>query len=250
MSYAPSQENRGSSTWIIVVAILAALFLGFLICAGVLAGLMIPTVQAARTAARRMQSSNNMKQIELALHNYESAYKKLPPAYTVDQDGNRLHSWRTLILPYLEQSALYQQIDLNRSWDHPDNAVFNNMSIPVYESPIAQLPSGMTPYLAIVDDRAMFTGPDGVKFESVSDGISNTVMTFETNQEHAVHWMEPTDSDIQSFIDAVQASGMRNIRGTNLGLGDGSVRFQSGSTPRESLESMATRNGGEAFVFD
>ena len=43
---------------------------------------------------------NNLKQIALALHNYEEVYKVLPPAYTVDAQGRPLHSWRTLILPY------------------------------------------------------------------------------------------------------------------------------------------------------
>ena len=49
-------------------------------------------------------------------------YKALPPAYTVDADGRPLHSWRTLILPYLEQEPLYQTIDLSKPWNDPANA--------------------------------------------------------------------------------------------------------------------------------
>ncbi len=79
-----------------------------------MAALMIPAVSEGHKAARRMQCSNNLKQIGLAFHNYHSAYGSLPPAYTVDADGNRLHSWRTLILPFIDQSALVQQIDLNK----------------------------------------------------------------------------------------------------------------------------------------
>ncbi len=75
----------------------------FLVCSGILAGLLLPAVQAAREAARRVQCSNNLKQIGLALHNYNAAYKSLPPPYTVDANGQKLHSWRTLILPFIEQ---------------------------------------------------------------------------------------------------------------------------------------------------
>ena len=68
-----------------------------------------------------MQCANNLKQIALALRNYESVYHALPPAYTVDAEGKPLHSWRTLILPYLEQQALYDKIDLSKPWDDPAN---------------------------------------------------------------------------------------------------------------------------------
>lgn len=80
------------------------LILGFVV---ILIGLMLPAVRVSREPARRVQCSNNLKIIALALQNYEATYKSLPPAYTVDATGKRLHSWRTLILPFLEQQALY-----------------------------------------------------------------------------------------------------------------------------------------------
>jgi hypothetical protein len=68
-------------------------------------GSMVPATFAAREAARKSHSMNNMKQIGLAILNYEEANGKLPPAYTVDKNGKPLLSWRVLILPYLEESA-------------------------------------------------------------------------------------------------------------------------------------------------
>ena len=100
-----------------------------LACIGILVGLLLPAVQAAREAARRMQCSNNMKQIALAMHNYEAVYKAFPPAYTTDANGQPLHSWRTLLLPYMEQQALYSQIDLNKPWDDPVNLPFSQVVI-------------------------------------------------------------------------------------------------------------------------
>src|SRR4051794_16138712 len=63
----------------------------------VLLALLLPATRSTRGAARRSQCVNNLKQIALALHSYEQAHKALPPAYTVDAQGRRLHSWRTLI---------------------------------------------------------------------------------------------------------------------------------------------------------
>ena len=87
-----------------------------------LIALLLPAIRSAGPAARRAQCVNNLKQIALALHNYEQAHKALPPAYTVDAKGRPLHSWRTLILPYLEQEPLYQTIDLSKPWNDPANA--------------------------------------------------------------------------------------------------------------------------------
>src|SRR5918997_1599426 len=78
--------------------------------------------RSSRPAGRRIRCLNNLKQIVLALHNYEQAHKALPPAYTVDATGRPLHSWRTLILPYLEQEPLYRAIDLSKPWNDPANA--------------------------------------------------------------------------------------------------------------------------------
>jgi prepilin-type N-terminal cleavage/methylation domain-containing protein len=80
---------------------------------GVLVALLLPAVQAAREAARRAQCSNNLKQLSLALHNYENSHNTLPPAGI---DSNQM-SWVVLLLPYFEQQNLYSQFNFNKgSW--------------------------------------------------------------------------------------------------------------------------------------
>ncbi len=84
---------------------------------GILVGLLLPAVQAAREAARRMQCGNNLKQLGLALHNYESANKKFPIGFMDNLNGNILRSdggwsWMCAVLPYIEQNALYNSLDL------------------------------------------------------------------------------------------------------------------------------------------
>ncbi len=76
---------------------------------GVMVGLLLPAVQAAREAARRMSCGNNLKQMGLAMHNYESTYKKLPHAGQRDAD----FSVQARVLPYIEQSGLYEALDFS-----------------------------------------------------------------------------------------------------------------------------------------
>ena len=102
----PQQIKRyqGWITWLMLLGI------GLL-----LVGLLVPATRSAGPAARRAQCVNNLKQIALALSQYEQTYQALPPAYTVDAKGKPLHSWRTLILPFLEQSELYKKIHLPKA---------------------------------------------------------------------------------------------------------------------------------------
>lgn len=76
---------------------------------GILIALLLPAVQAAREAARRMQCSNNLKQIGIGLHNYHDIHKRLPPPGIADNEI----SWIVLILPLLEQSSLHDQFSFS-----------------------------------------------------------------------------------------------------------------------------------------
>ena len=85
----------------------------------ILIALLLPAVQAAREAARRAQCANNLKQIGLAMHNYNDAYGCFPPAAITDAQGKPLLSWRVAILPYLENQPLYDEVQARRALGQP-----------------------------------------------------------------------------------------------------------------------------------
>jgi prepilin-type N-terminal cleavage/methylation domain-containing protein len=103
-------ESRNAFTLVELLTVIAII--------GVLVGLLLPAVQSAREAARRMHCSNNLKQIGLGLHNYYSAFSMFPFSTTSAAEGpasgscqNGFFSWMTMILPQIEQNTLYDQID-------------------------------------------------------------------------------------------------------------------------------------------
>jgi hypothetical protein len=120
----PMPPAKSSNTVTIVVVILAVVLLVALLLCGVLAALLIPAVGAAREAAQRMQDSNNMKQIGLAMFNYEATYKRLPAPITTNSDGQDVWSWQVPLLPFVEATHVFDQIDFGdmRPWDDPKNA--------------------------------------------------------------------------------------------------------------------------------
>lgn len=105
---------------------------------GVLVALLLPAVQAAREAARRSQCLNNMKQIGVALMNHESTYKALPKGST-RTNGFARNTWATRLLPFLEQSAIFSQIDLSMSIEdvNDNDNIFNfhRQFITAYQCP-------------------------------------------------------------------------------------------------------------------
>jgi len=111
---------------------------------GILVGLLLPAVQAAREAARRMSCSNNLKQIGLAMHNYESAHRRLPPVYVAlragsgsqlpswlgtgghSRDDVNMHTYGEMLLPFMEQNNIYQLIDMRSPIFSPYSGTFGN----------------------------------------------------------------------------------------------------------------------------
>jgi len=150
---------------------------------GVLISLLLPAVQTAREAARRSQCSNNMKQMGLAIHNFESVHKKLPACGEGTDYGGGLaprtafskHSLFTQLLPYIEQNDVYIQLDLTRSYrDTRINTLSGKSNAQVCQRTISTYVCPSNPY-ASYKDPCGFGGLDYFSpcYTDISDGTKS-----------------------------------------------------------------------------
>ncbi len=215
---------------------------------GVLVGLLLPAVQAAREAARRMNASNNIKQIMLAMHNYHSAYRHFPPAAITDADGKPLLSWRVAILPFVEQQALYQQFHLDEPWDSPHNLPLSKILPSVYVDPSAPLQPGYTILHAVAGEDIGLKPSGKLGFRDFTDGTSNSLLIVEASRDAAVPWSKPEDVSIDLNNPLVNM-GNTHPGGFHAGMADGSVRFIASSIDPEIFRALLTRANGEVVNF-
>ncbi len=222
-SQTPTQGSSGP----LIAVIATGCFVGLLLIVGILVALLLPAVQAAREAARRAQCSNNEKQIALALLNYESANGHYPPAFVADANGRPMHSWRALILPYLNVPAQAASYDLEQPWDSATNLAVAKQMPEVFRCPSDPENMGnKTRYMVIVDPRSVFPGSESRKMSEIRDGTSNTVMVVEAAGP-GVTWTEPIDLS----LDELDQLGSPHNQGANISFADGSVRFVATVTP-------------------
>ena len=193
---------------------------------GVLVALLLPAVQAAREAARRMQSSNNLKQIALAMHMYHDANKVFPPRASYAADGTPLLSWRVHILPYIGEEALYKQFRLDEAWDSPHNKQLVEQMPSVYRNPSALPSNSMASYVVPCGKGAIFEGQDGTPMIRIQDGTSNTILALEANENTSVTWTKPDDYNFDPDR-PMQGVGNAHPGGFMVAMADGSVRFVS-----------------------
>ncbi|HID75632.1 MAG TPA: DUF1559 domain-containing protein, partial [Planctomycetaceae bacterium] len=195
-------------------------------------------------AAQRREAVINLKRIGLALHNYHDVYRHFPAAYTTDDDGKPLLSWRVHILPFVEQASLYEQFHLDEPWDSPHNRTLIPLMPSVYRSPGGTREPGKTNYLGVAGPKGVFPGSEPVGVREITDGTSHTIMLVEAGNASAVLWTKPGDfvPDPDNPI-----KGLVGVRpgGFLAGFADGSVRFISQSVDAGVLEALFTKDGGE-----
>lgn len=203
---------------------------------------LLPPVEAAREAARRAQSMNNMKQIALALHNYHDKNGKFPSAIVMGPDGKTPHSWRVEILPYLEAINSYQQYKLDEPWDSEINRKVLTQMPPQFRDPNDDPKSTSASYFAVTGDTTAFSGKDGNKIQAFRDGTSNTIMVVEAKRD--VPWTKPEDV-VYDPAKPLPALGGHHKEGFLAGFADGSVRLISKSVDEKVLRALFTKAGGE-----
>ena len=204
---------------------------------GVVGSLLAVSVQHARTAARKMSSSNNLKQIGLAIHNFEGIYKYLPSGC----DAEAKHGWMSRIHNFMEASTWYSWTDFNVSWEHALNRDHFKTNIPAYHIPDCEYRFtsegyGITNYLA---NPAVLHRNSKVTFSQLHVGLANVWLIGESAGNKTpfgypyswreLHWPLSTDSEgLGAWSD-----------GAHFCKVDCSVIFLSNKTDRAIVEQLA-----------
>lgn len=239
---------------------------------GVLVGLLLPAVQAAREAARRTQCQNRLKQIGLALHEYHNANEAFPTGCVEWRPwGNttkRQLAWSAFLLPQLEQQTLFDQLDLSKPFDDPANQAAETTLVSYlcpsnanYESNQASVPKtfGRSDFGGIYGER--ITGPNNpakgvmlldraIRISEITDGTSQTLIVAEDSRSPDGQWINGRNLFDQAFAINAAPSFENDIRsehpgGANGLDADGSVHFLAESTEELVLAAWCTRSGEE-----
>ena len=245
----PHLQKSGNNTVKILVIVFGVIIVVMMLMCVLLAVLLLPAVTQVRAAAQRTDAANSARMVILAMHNYHDTQNRMPPAYTTAEDGTRLHSWRTLILPFVEQNHVYDQIDLESPWDSGSNQKFNDSYMPAFESVRGETKdAAITHFVAVVDENTLLQPGTSIALASVPDGTSNTAVLIEYPASD-IRWMEPRDITIDEAIDIIQNGQLPG--GVNVAFADGSVMAIRSDTSAEDIRNLFTVNDGNAVnLFD
>ncbi len=225
--------------------------------------LLLPSLSHPRPVWDRINCNSNLRSLTHALHNYHDTYHSFPPAFVADQDGRPMHSWRVLILPFIECQTLYDRYDFEEPWDGPNNVQLLDEMPRSYCCPLQFSPAsaarGQTSYFAIVGERTAWPRDEAMILESIADGSSNTLLICEA-LDRRIPWTQPTDLDMVETMELLtfEESAGRSVHvhqsflyewfaGRHIGLADGSTRFLQVGLLDEDARRLIMRDDGQSL---
>lgn len=234
-------------------------------CAGILVAVLLPSLDHPESA-REVVCRNNLKQIGIALHAYHDTYKRLPPAYIADENGKPMHSWRVLILPFLERKDIYDAYCFDEPWDGPNNRKlaerlaatenpFNSYSCP--EDHLKDWGSQETSYVVVVGPGTAWPGTKSTTLADVKDGTSQVILVVETH-DSGIHWMEPRDFHVTQMaprVNSPKGQGISSRHGHGkvsralVLYADGSIRYLPAGADPKAIESRLQINDGTIIDY-
>ena len=203
--------------------------------------------KSTKMSAAGMQQSNNLKQILLAIHNFESAHQGLPPRMTVSEKGTPLLSWRVFLLPYIEEQALYNEFHLDEPWDSPHNLkLVDRIPFGYQSSQFPDLTRGQTLIQAPMQSGFTWNGNENrmLTFQDITDGTSNTICFVVAPKDKGVVWTKP--DDLKLGLDSLVADLFGDRESIEVGFFDGSVQKLERTIKAGLLKALMTHAGDEA----
>ena len=233
----------------------------------VCSGWMMHSDKYLREDRERIMSSNNLKMIAIAIHNYHDTLDQYPHN-TYTADGKPLLSWRVYLLPYMEYDYLFKQFVLDEPWDGPNNSKLLGKMPPTFARAADRYsPSPFTYYRGFASRGAVFerrpehVGPRffpllgyhwvsgrGLRLQDFTDGADSTILVVEAGDP--VEWTKPDDLDASPGKSFPKMGGLGWRKVFQAAFADGSVRPLKLDTPEETLRALVTHSGGEALPAD
>jgi hypothetical protein len=249
----PPPRKSAAGVVFLVLGIVGAVLL--VVCGGA-ALLLFPAVTKVREAAARMNTTNNLKQLALGAHNYESAYDRIPGPF-VDTNDRGLPpptdpkdrmSWRVDLLPYIEQDNVYRGIDRSQAWDSPVNRPFTGTAIKTFGDPNDPTDNA-TRFRCFFDNGALFsTDPkDRVSIAGIKDGSENTILFIETADR--VPWAQFNEM-AYSPSGPLPQLGHPTRDVFLVAMADGSVKAVKKTVSEATLRAAVTRAGNDTVGAD
>ncbi|MEX2118193.1 MAG: DUF1559 domain-containing protein [Pirellulales bacterium] len=212
----------------------------------------VAVLPALQTAGKGRPSAcrNNLYNLGRALEMYHARYGSFPPAFIADAGGKPMHSWRVLLLPYLERNELYRRYRFDEPWDGPNNRLLAKEVLDIFSCPTDdRARPGDTNYVAVVGPRTMWPAPASAGKDDAADGSHNTLLLVEVASS-GIHWMEPRDLDVSALKHGINPAKGKGISSGHEGgimvvFADWHVRFLSDSLDQDVLEALLTRDGNE-----
>jgi prepilin-type N-terminal cleavage/methylation domain-containing protein len=241
---------------------------------GVLLAIGLPVLDTAREASRRSGCANNLRQIGVALQLHHEHHGRFPVGgleWRITNDTTKRQlSWCVFLLPFLEQQAIYDQLDLQRAFDSPENAPAASQVLSVFICPTSargtQLVEGRGPcdYGGIYGERILSPNdpPKGsmlydraLSAADIRDGLSNTLIVGEDTNWSDGQWINGRNLFDQAFAINAAPAFENDIRSDHPGgaqvlMASGSVRFLSADLALKPLAALCTRAGGEMIHAD
>lgn len=212
-----------------------------------------------RESAERAQCARHLAIIGQAMYAYYQDYGRFPPAYLAGPDGKPAHSWRVLLLPYLEGAKIYSQYRFDEPWNGPHNQgiaskLHRIRGCPIYSCPSDKATWGAceTNYVVVTGRGTMFDGAESVTVSDVLDGPHSTLMLVEVTGTQ-IHWMQPRDLDLAAMDFSVGASTGNNISslhhcGAHVVFADLTKHSLSAAACEDDIRRMSSIAAGDPLV--
>lgn len=247
-----SQPIRRST--VVVAPIVHRVLIPFILAMFVLTGAALGWVflfgGCDSEGTRRSACYHNLKQIAVALHNYNATHGRFPPAYVADENGRPMHSWRALILPFLENSTIAARYRFDEPWNGPHNRQLHDEKLLAYQCPSSSNdPKSASNYLAVVGKDTAWPDTDSFQLTDFTDGTAQTILIVEVADSDVI-WCEPRDlyaGQMSLAINGEKGQGIssRHTVGANVVMADGNAHSIREDLDPSTLRALLTPRGGE-----